>query len=236
MNKRIKKINIEYKAQFQAKQSFKKYYSKKNFVSVDKLDSLFTNENNISYKYSRNTKLTEGYLGKIGKSLNIIHNYNYKNRSELQELFNNKIFFKGKLTGLCYIETRSDILICRLGWADNLKQAHSLIKSGQILYSTQLLPLNPTKQLSVGNVLVFNNPGPNVDYLKNLNTLNYVKLWVDNNNIYITLLRMPLESEILTYLNSYSLSSYSNLDSWINNFNNLVSGTKKLNLYLNKFI
>jgi hypothetical protein len=115
MKQRIKQINTEYKAQFQAKQSFKKFYSKKNFVSVNKFDSLFTNENNISYKFHRNLKLTEGYLGKVGKSLNIIHNYNYKNRSELQVLFYNKIFFKGKLTGLCSIETRSDILICRLG-------------------------------------------------------------------------------------------------------------------------
>lgn len=137
----IKGNKNEWKNQFFTKQSIKYLYGKENIFSLNQTQ---TNETFLinyfkSKRYSsdkkrkNNLSLSDNYFKRILKFKDLI-NRRIDNRNNSQSL-------------LTTLETRLDIIICRLNWATSLKEAHTLINKGYIYiynnnYKTNFLGMN----------------------------------------------------------------------------------------------
>jgi len=236
----------EWKNQFYAKQSFKYIYSKKNYLTVPQLKTESEKKNSRSNllnvkRAQRNKKIKESYIKTLK---NITKKTKNKER-------NNFLMYKtiNRQNLLTVLETRIDIIICRLNWANSLYEAHSLIKTGQIyLYNTytksffKVFSNNINMHVSIGDILILNkNIKPvlndkdinTIDLKQELNSLTHI--WKTsyllnlNNKLFecAILIRLPNENEIIhnLKLNSYILIDY--LKKTISNKSELINFCKK---------
>jgi len=111
-----KNIGQEFKDQFNSKQSFKKLYSNNHF---------------FTYKKPSNNQRRASISEKKGVTSSNTDRF-HKNKILKEGSFRRFIQLKSNLHILPIIETRLDIVVCRLGWAKSLNEAHSLIRANKI--------------------------------------------------------------------------------------------------------
>jgi len=183
----IKGNKNEWKNQFFTKQSIKYLYGKENIFSLNQTQ---TNETFL-IKYFKSKRFSSDKKRK--NNLSLSDNY-FKRILNFKNLINRRINNRNNSQSLLTtLETRLDIIICRLNWATSLKEAHTLINKGYIYiynnnYKTNFLGLNKNinlRQLTNMDKYMHIKPGTMIllseEYLKdknvNINKQKLLTLW-----------------------------------------------------------
>lgn len=199
---RPESIKETWKKQFNAKQSFKTLYSDIWFFTDNRsLEQII--KKNTRCEFKKKFKLRDGYYKNIIKNKSVAIK-DTQNIFEIQNTVN--------VTSLNKIETRLDILLCRLGWALSLTDAHFLIRNNLVeIFDTDT---NSFVNIPYRNVRLFVPKGTAIrinrsshdleSRLKNrLSTIPYMHTFSASEYNYSVLLRYPTEQEILLFwLNS----------------------------------
>lgn len=247
INRIIRGIKYEWKNQFIAKQSFKRLYTKVYFIKKDNNKTLKHEKYQSIIKHKKFKKLI-----KITQTSNSLIN------------FDNSFFNSYNSPNLLTtIETRIDLILCQLNWANSLNEAHNLIKKGLISISlnngsyTKLLPSQIYMIIPIGTLIKYNwkkNPHINhtswsSSYLlqfpinnenRKNNSLNKNLNYNLNNNLNnmigtgALLIRKPNEQEILMNLEKKAINLFNNNKN--NPLNNKVFNILKNTYYLSQLI
>lgn len=232
-------ISNEWKNQFIVKQSFKRIYSKNNYIVLNNIQNI-------------NKDIKKDKINNWNKKNNILKNRIYK---KLINICKNKNINNNNLNPLTLIETRIDILLCQLKWAKSLNDAHSLIQSGKIFIFENnkynlILPSQIYKLISVGTTILFNIN--NNDRRSGINKLNsnywpssYLYQFLFNDSyLGAILVRLPNKDELLflkehqlsTFLNTHRNSSYISIQDRRQNLLNFISNNYYFTQLFDKFI
>ena len=232
----IKESQIKLKKEFNNSlnkiQNKNRRFNRQNMQSLkEEWKNQFIVKQSFKWLYGKNNFLSLNESKKINNNNQLKFSKNVK----LQEKQ-----FK-KISNFDSIETRRDVLICRLNWANTLHEARNLLKNNQInIYYNN-------KKINNHNTIIYLKKGLMLEYINSTNNhnnsswnLSYVLQFNENNSSYAVIIKNPTfkeHQEILNYwlktaINETSNNKLSkNATKRLEKINHLITKYDKLKLF-----